>query len=77
MKASAQASVLLKRYGNDMMPEQRQVTEVVANMWSVGRMYRFITLLRHGVLFRSFVRNAGLLVTVSRRRKTEVSPIAR
>jgi len=77
MTASVQASVLLTRYGNDMTPEQREVTAIVANLWSVGRLYRFMTLLRHGVLFRSFFSNAGLLVAVSRRGETDASPIAR
>ena len=64
---SVQASALLSRYRYEMAAEQYRTTETLANLWSAGRMSRFVRLFRGGLLLDGFARNVGLFVAVSRK----------
>ena len=49
-----------------MRPKERQATETLATIWSVGRWRRFGRLRRSGLGLAGFVRNAALFVVVTR-----------
>ena len=67
LRYSRNAAALLSRFGAEMRPHHRRATETLANLWSSSRWRRFALLRRSGLGMRGFVRNAALLVVVTRR----------
>ena len=63
---SRQAGLLLARYRDAMTLEQRRAAEALAALWSTSRWRRFGVLRRSGLGMRGFVRNAALMVVVTR-----------
>jgi glycosyltransferase involved in cell wall biosynthesis len=66
MRYSDQAATLLDRYGDQMPADLRRPTETLAHLWSFSRWRRFFRLRRSGVGFRGLMRNAALLIVVTR-----------
>ncbi|HYJ30780.1 MAG TPA: glycosyltransferase family 2 protein [Allosphingosinicella sp.] len=66
MLYSRQAAALLARFGDEMRGAERLATETLANIDKTSRWQRFVQLRRSGLGLRGFVRNAALLIAVTR-----------
>jgi len=63
---SRQAAALLARFAGEMGADQRRMVATLANLWAGSRWARFIRLRRSGLLLRGLIRNAALLIVVTR-----------
>jgi glycosyltransferase involved in cell wall biosynthesis len=67
---SRQAAALLARFAGEMSADQRGAVATLANLWTGSRWARFIRLRRSGLMLRGLIRNAALLIVVTRSSRT-------
>jgi glycosyltransferase involved in cell wall biosynthesis len=65
-RKSRQAAALLDRYGDEMREDERRAVATFARIWSISRWRRFAELRRNGLALPGLLRNAALLVVVTR-----------
>lgn len=71
---SAQAAILLARFGDRMRAADREAATVLARLWEMPRLSRYDALRRHGLGLHGLARNIALFIVVTRaarRRSTE------
>jgi glycosyltransferase involved in cell wall biosynthesis len=74
MLYARQAAALLARFGDEMRGPERRATEILANIDRIPRWKRFVALRRSGLGLRGFVKNAALLIAVTRGSASEREP---